>query len=303
MKRISYFFLFLLAVNTLIFSSCKKDDDTPEEKFFTFNLNTGTGYIYQDATMNTGEQFKVGFLANSATGHTLSQLKVTRIYEGKFDEVFDSTLSSATLDYDYHGISNIEPGTFTWYFTVFQSSGDSLTHQFNITTQTVVGPIYTYDQVILGAQINPLGHAFASSDGSVYLLPNAKANSAKVDFLYYFSVDHFATVASPDDDGAAHIYTDGGTYENPGPNALLNWPVRNATRMKKITDTINWDAIVDDSRLIELTQGAIAPQEFELETGNYVAFITASGKKGLIRINGIFQEEDGTIDLSVKVQQ
>jgi hypothetical protein len=303
MKQMSYLFLILFVTTSIFYTSCKKDDDTPEQKYFTFILNAGTGYISGDVTLNTGEQFKVGILANSATGQTLTRLLVTRIFNGKPDQVFDTTLTDIQINYDYHSITNNEVGVETWQFTIYQSAGDSISHQFNITTETVAGPINTYDQVTLGAQINTIGHAFSSSDGSIYLLPNAKANSAKVDFLYYFSFDHFATLASPDDDGAAHVYLDGGTYVSPGPNALLNWPIRNATRMKKITDTIDWDAIVDDTRLIELTQGAVASQEFELDKANYVAFITAAGKKGLIRVNGIFQEDDGTIDLSVKIQQ
>jgi len=301
MKKSTYLIAALFVAVITIFSSCKKDDPTPTQ-LFTFNLTAGAGYVSGDVTLTTGEQFKVGINAFAGTGSTLTRFLVTRVYNNKPDDVFDTTLNLASMNYDFYGITNNEPGVENWIFTVTQSDGSTLDKSFNITTESVVGPILTYDQRILGAQQSGIGSSFASANGTIYNLADAKINAAMIDWLYYYGATNLATLASPDDDNAATIFTDGGSVANPGPNALVNWAIRNATRFRTITDSLDWDAIQDDTELINLSQGAIETMANELKTGNYVAFITASGKKGLIRINGIFQEEDGTIDISVKVQ-
>jgi len=302
MKKLQFLFLSMLVTGVTFFISCSKDE-TPEIQEFTFNFATGTGYVSGDVTLITGEQFKVGINASASTNEKLTHILITRVFNNKPDEVFDTILDIASLNYNYYGIANTVPGDENWIFKVTQSNGETIERTFIITTEASVGPIFTYDQRIMGAQQNPTGSSFASVDGTVYNLADAKVNAAKIDWLYLFSTTNMATVAAPDDDEAAHIFTDGGTFENPGPNALKNWPVKNATRFKKIFHPVDWDAIQDDTQLINLTQEAINPHANELKPGDFVAFITATGKKGLIRMNHIFQEEDGTIDISVKVQQ
>lgn len=302
MKKFAYLFAALFLAAFTIFSSCKKDENTPDQQF-TFNLKAGPGYVSGDVTLTTGEQFKVGINAFASTGSTLIRFLVTRVYNDKPDVVFDTTLNLTVLNYDFFGIALGGPGTEKWIFTITQSDESTLEKSFNITTESAVGPIFTYDQCIIGAQQNSTGSSFASSNGTIYNLAEAKNNAAMIDWLYYFGVTTFATLAAPDNDDAAHIFTDGGSYTNPGPNALLNWAVRNATRFRTIKDPLDWDAIQDDTELIVLSQGAIEPNAPDLLSGYYVAFVTANGKKGLIRINSINLEEDGTIDISVKVQQ
>lgn len=301
MKKTTYILVAALLAVITIFSACKKDS-TPEQ-FFTFDLATGAGYISRDVTLATGQPFKVGIIALSSTDNTLTHLLITRTFETKPDIIFDSALNLTALTYDFNWISRAEPGVETWVFTITESTGSSLLKTFNITTESTTGPIITYDQRILGAQQNPIGPAFSSATGEVYDLANGKINATSVDWLYYFGTASFATITSPDNNDATKIFTDGGTVEDPGPNALLTWSIRNATRFITITDTVNWDEIQDDTELIALSQGAFESAAIELQPDFYVAFITGAGKRGLIRINEIAQEEDGTIDISVKVQQ
>jgi len=297
-------FTALLLTGTVIFSSCKKDDpEPPVLQVFTFNLTAGSGYVSGDVILTTGEQFKVGINAFAATGYTLTNLLVTRVFNNKPDDVFDTTLNLSAFNYNYYNISLFEPGIENWIFTITQSDGSTIVKSFNITTETTVGPIFTYDQRILGAQQSVAGSSFASANGEVYNLANAKLNASLIDWLYYFGATNLATLASPDDSDVATVFTDGGTVSNPGPNALVNWSVRNPTRFKLIMNPVDWDAIQDDTELINLTQGATSSMANDLKPDYYVSFVTASGKKGLIRINSISQEEDGTIDISVKVQQ
>ena len=295
MKKLLLLFLATLITGVTFFSSCKKKDD-PETHEFSFNLDTGTGYVSGDVTLTTGEQFKVGINAIAATDAMLTRIVVTRDFNDKPDVVFDTILDIGSLNYDYYAIARAEPGVENWIFQVTQSTGATIERAFNVTSESTVGPIFTYDPRILGAQLNDVGGAFSSTDGVIYTIADAKANASKIDWLYFFDFSGLATLGAPDDEAAALIFTDPAT-------GLQTWSVKNATRFRKVTDPVNWDAIQDDAMLITLSQGATESMSKELIAGDFVAFITAVGKKGLIRVNSIFQEEDGTIDISVKVQQ
>ncbi len=295
MKKLILLSLAILVTGATFFSACKKKDSPPDQ-VFTFNLATGTEYVSGNVTLTTGEQFKVGINATAATNAKLTRILVTRIFNNKPDVVFDTILDIASLNYNYFGIANSQAGDENWVFEVTQSTGETIERGFVITTEATVGPINTYDQRILGAQLSITGGAFASTDGMVYNLSDAKANASKIDWLYFFDFPGFATLAAPSDETAALIFND-------PTNGLQTWGVKNATLFGKITDSVNWDAIQDDSMLITLSQGATESKSNELKAGDFVAFITAYGKNGLIRVNSIFQEEDGTIDISVKVQQ
>lgn len=302
MKKSIFILATVLVAVITIFSSCKKKEDPAPTQVFTFDLSTGTGYVSGDVTLKTGEEFKVGINAIAATGNLLTRLQVIRKVD-KPSDVLDSTLNATSLNFDFYGIANDEVFAEDWKFKLTQSNGDTLEFSFVITTEPSMGPIFTYDQRILGAVENTHGSAFSSSDGTIFDIPEAKANADKIDLLYYYGFTSFATLASPDDNGAAHEFTDGGTYENPGPNALLNWSPRNATRFITILYTVDWDAIEFDTQLFILTQGAIETMAKTLKPGNFVAFITAKGKRGIIRINSLTEGESGEIDISVKVQQ
>ncbi|MFH1161488.1 MAG: hypothetical protein V1733_11150 [bacterium] len=292
----------MLAVTGIIFfSSCAKSDDNqgPTDKNPILNFTAGAGYVSGNITLNTGEQFKVGInaFANANTVAKLISLTITRVFNNKPDIVLDSTMNTSSFTFDFFGIANGEVGQENWIFVI--KDKDSLTTEksFLITTQSTVGPITNYTQKILGAQQNSIGGFFASSDGTIYSLADAKVNASKIDWMYFFDFTNQATLAAPDDPDAATVFTD-------PTNGLQTWSVKNATRFKKVTDPVDWNAIVDDSEIILLTQsGVIESKGNQLAIGDILAFITTAGEKGLIKIVAIVGEDDGTIEISVKVQE
>jgi len=301
MKTFTLFWITLTVCSLSFFSSCSKKEDNsgPTEKHPTLNLTSGTGYVSGDVTLSTGEQFKVGIhaLANANTGAKLVRFTITRTFNNKPDLVVDSALNANSFDFDFNGIANGEVGLEQWVFLI--KDNDSLTAEksFIITTESNAGPIHTYSQKILGAQQNATGNSFSSSDGLIYVLADAKANATKIDWMYFFDITNVATLASPDDPDAGTVYSD-------PVNGLQTWAVRNATRFKVVSDTINWDSIVDDTFIILLTQVGVTETKInQLIPGEILAFITVAGKKGLIKIEAITGEEDGTVEISVKVQE
>ena len=150
---------------------------------------------------------------------------------------------------------------------------------------------------ILGAQGSSTGSSFASIDGTVYKIADAKANAAKIDWLYFYGATNLATLASPNDAAAASVFND-------PTNGLATWSVRNNTLFKKVTGPVDWNGIVNDSLImIETASGVTNSKINSLVVNNYLSFITASGKKGMIKVEAINGNDSGTITISVKVQQ
>jgi hypothetical protein len=114
--------------------------------------------------------------------------------------------------------------------------------------------------------------------------------------MYYYGATDLSTLAAPDDDHAAQIFTN-------STNGLQTWTVKNNTRFKVVTDVINWDNIVDDAVIVEQTASGVTQSRItNLSAGKYLAFITASGMKGLIKVESMTTGDNGSITISVKVQ-
>lgn len=299
MKKTRIYFLYLITTAIITgISSCSKKEDQNDQNL-QLNFTVGPGYISGNATLSAGEHFKVGIhaIANASTGAPVTRLTIIRTFINKPDTVMDSTMSTTVLAFDFNTFANGEIGEETWNFILRDRDGFTAEKSFVITTVSTPGPIQTYTQKILGAQLNAAGNFLATDDGTIYTLPDAKNNSNRIDFLYFYSFTTMANLAAPDDVEAATVYND-------PVNGLQTWAVLNPTLFKKITDPVDWDAIQDDTQIIVLTQtGVTEPKVSNLAVHDFIAFITGAGKKGLLRVDLITGEDEGTIEISVKVQE
>lgn len=291
--------LSLMMVVTFL-SSCSKDEDPeiPVDKTPALTFKVEQGYVSGNATMNTNTAFKVGIigLSNSNTGAKLVKLTITRVFNN-IPASQDTTFNSNSLNVVINAVSGNLAGQENWFFEVTDKDGQSKKIGFVITTTAASGPITSYSMKIMGAQGSTTGSSFASVDGNVYSLANAKTNAAKIDWLYFYGATNMATLASPKDTDAAEVFSD-------PTNGLATWSVRNNTMFKKVSDAINWDNITTDEVIVAQTiSGVTNTKVNNLAVNNILAFITESGKKGLIRIESITGTNNGTITISVKVQQ
>jgi 5-hydroxyisourate hydrolase-like protein (transthyretin family) len=265
----------------------------------TINFKSGAAYISADATLNVDEEFLIGITASSNTvsGKNLANLKVTRTYNNAIWFVWDTTLNTAYFGCDFSFLALNVAGNETIAFKVTDTDGETQEIALNITTEETGGQINYFVQKILGAQQNINGCAFASSDGFVYHLADAKINSDKVDWVYFYGVISFAAIAAPDDVTAGTVYND-------PVNGLQTWFVTNSTRFKKITTVVDWDAITNDATILQLTEEGVTESKINnLTVGDIIGFKTEPGKFGLIRVDNITGTSAGTIEISVKVQQ
>lgn len=299
MKRLSYLFAILLAASVTSLTSCSKDTSTTDVKP-TINFVGGTGFISGDVTLKAGEYMKVGISAfsNSSSKAKLKNLKVVRTFNNIPFVALDSTLSSTdAFNITLESYAYPEAGTERWTFTITDKDNESTEIAFNVTT-TAGGPITSYNQKILGSYDNSAyGSSFASFDGTVYTLADAKANAAKIDWMYYYGATNLATLASPNDATVLAIFT--------STNGPANWSVRNDTRFAACTlpSGLTWDNITTDAEIVPLASVAADTKANMLAIGQIVAFKTVAGKQGLIKIEAITGTGAGSITYSVKVQQ
>jgi len=298
MKRLSFLFVIILMASVPFFTSCSKDTTTTDVKP-TINFTGGTGFTSGDVTLKAGEAIQVGISAfsNSSSKAKLKNLKVVRTFSNTPFTALDSTFSTTdafniTLESFAYPAAGIE----RWTFTITDKDGESAEISFNITT-TAGGAIVSYNQVILGSYDNSAyGSSFASADGNVYTLAEAKTNAAKIDWMYYYGVTNLATLASPNDATVTDIFSSG--------NGPASWSVRNDTRFAKVSllSGTTWDAITTDAEILPLVAGISDTRVNLLTPGQIVAFKTVTGKQGLIKIESITGTGAGTITYSVKVQ-
>jgi hypothetical protein len=311
MKRLSYLFAVLLLLGATFMISCTKTEETPQDLTPTIDFKGGSAYISGDATLDISQDFMIGITAssNSTSGTKLTSLYVSRTYNNAvwWDSTF--TFSETNIDYNFQFTSLTVEGTERIYFKITDKDGQINELALNITTHHAAGLINFFTQKILGAQHSATGSSFASSDGTVYTFLDAYANQAKIDWLYYYGANDKATLASPNDEHAWLVFT----WQADPTKALENWAIKNDTRFKKLdAASINWDNITDDVIIVEQTQTGvdktrITQTDDALGVGSILGFITAGGKRGMIKIDAIDapagSENTGTITISVKVQQ
>lgn len=300
MKKIAFMMFGLFAAGMLSFTSCTEDTPTPGDIHPTMNFTGSTGYVSGDVTLATSTQFLVGInaFASTESNSPLAKLKVTRILSNKPEVFIDSTLGNvANFQMDISITSNAQAGEENFIFTLTDKAGETRELSFTVTTTAGAGPINTFTMKIMGAQGSTTGSSFASIDGTVYNGPDAKTNAVKVDWLYFYGATNMATLAAPDDPDAATIFTNA-TY------GLQTWSVLNATRFKKITTPVDFDAITDDAEIIALTDTDVTlTKANNLDVDDVIGFVTVTGKRGLILVEAITGTNAGEITISVKVQQ
>jgi hypothetical protein len=282
---------------SMFFTSCS--DTSTVDQPPTIGFVAGSGFISADATVDVNSTFSVKIFAeeNVDSKENLKSLKITRVFElNSWDTTF--TFNEASYSATYNFQAQATAGQESIKFEVTDNAGEKASAQLLITTQELAGgEINTFTMKILGSYQSAIGSSFASIDGSVYTLAEAKANSAKVDFLYWWGASTSATIGAPDDENASIV------FNNPT-NGIPTWAVKNSTRFKTTTVTgSQFDAFTDDSGIVDAAAGADQTRIPSLVAGNVIGFISTGGKHGLLKVVEIVDGAAGQITFDVKVQK
>ena len=297
MKKTHFLTVLMLLSITLFFTSCSEEEnpDLPPSISFV----AGAGLLTNDATVTVSDTFKIKVLCepNATSGSIIKTLRVTRISNNQVigENTFNADISPYSITISFEALS--EPATETIEFTTTDKDGQSASIDIQITTEPATGgEIDTFTIRILGSYQSPTGSSFASIDGNVYTLAEAFANQTIIDFLYWYGASTQATIGAPDDDLAAEVYT--------GVNGLPNWSVKNGTRFKATAlSATDFDAVTDATACIDNATGADQTRMGALAEDNVFAFITVTGKHGLIKVVGINAGAAGDITIDVKVEK
>ena len=292
MKKFSFLVSLIFIAFVGFFSGCETTNEGPSLQFF------GGVYIDDDVTVAPGGVLKFSWLATKGSSN-LASFTIERdgiTLSGYPDEGIpgDNYKDSVNLE----ALQNV--GDYVYELIVTDKNDLTASGSFTITVEQVGGPIKTWTKT-LGSWSSNTGSSFASITGEVYQITEAKANSALIDFMYYYGATNLATLAAPDDADAATVFT--------GNTGVASWSTRNSTKFKTTSMTAaEFDAVADDLLIVSSATGATASTEHPLEVGDVVAFITdpdkADGSKmGLIKVDAIATGAGGTMGIVVKVQE
>jgi hypothetical protein len=297
MKRTIIFLAAILISSAAFLTSCTEDED-PANLPPTISFLTADTLISSNGNVFVGETFYVGInaIANSTSNSKIESLRVTRIYNNQMvgDDTFPYNDDNISVIISFNGLN--ETGTENIEFTVTDKDGQTAKKSLQITYLENKTPIVSFTMKVLGSYQSTTGSSFASIDGSVYTMAEAFANQAKVDFLYWWGASTSATIGAPDDANANAVYT--------GVNGLPNWTTKNATRFKTTSIPISeFDAIDDGQVLATNASGADQTRIGSLMVENVIAFVTVSGKHGLIKVTDITVGVAGDVTIDVKVEE
>lgn len=298
MKKFMFIAGVILFSTTFLLTSCTEDETN--DLYPTINFLAGAGLISSDATVTVGSVFNVKVYAeeNAESKANIRSLKVTRVFNLNSWDTTYSDFNDASMTFTITFTAQPIVGQESIKFEVTDNDGQKASVSLLITTEAGSGgPINTFTMKILGSYQSLTGSSFASIDGSVYTLAEAKLNSHKVDFLYWWGASTAATIGAPDDPNAVAI------YNNPT-NGIPTWSVKNSTRFQATTvTTAQFDSFMDDTEIIAAATGSAGTRVGSLAEQTVIAFITVSGKYGLIKVTDIVTNADGQITIDVKVQQ
>lgn len=285
----------LLLILLALFGCKKENTDFPPP---SIELVSGSSFVSNDTILKIGDAFKIGIIANNPKINLTNF--IIKVETQDMEVFLDSGMNSPQLHYEktfIKGIDNIEK----WNFIIRDRDGKSSEVSLSLhkDTSSSFGNINYYDNITLGGQNSEIASFFSLEHNASFILSDAFLNQEKIDLCYYYDfIDtDESTIASP----GANI--DGLVY--PGEYGLNNWNTRRTSRFKVVNiskeDFLN---ATNDSLLIAAHGQSDGNRKAKnLQTGKLFAFKNENGKIGIFIVNNITGTDEGSINISIKVQE
>ncbi len=300
MKRKKLHFLVLILLIAAV--SCKKDEN-PSPPVIT--LNTGPAYTADKSVVPVGGRLYFGISA-SGNDANITNFVVKKIMpDGSVKVMLDSGLNSTGFSVNETFFQSVEAEA-RWTFQVMDRN-----RQFATTAITLYkdpnsawGGIYEFNNITLGYQNNAIIGPFCNAlTGRVFSKDTAAMFPDSIDIAAYFYEDDelpSPTFSSPGETGGGitEYYPD-----------IENWATKRYTKWDISVDTdpvppAVFDACHNDSLLIMSYDDVWGKRKFKWAApGEVIPFLTAGGKKGLIKVLSADHDPAGTITFSMKIQQ
>lgn len=284
MKKKNYLFLIGLIGFFGLFTACE-EDGTETDDVLTITIASGAP---SEAAVGDVISFDVSIVADAKISE-IEVRKGTSTYDTKTD--FQNKTSDV-YTFEYEVVEADAGQTLEFAFIVTDNKDNTETADYSVTIDDLAPTITEFTAVIMGAHKNAeYGSFLDAHEGMVYKVSEAKNNQDKVDIVYYYGATNQATLAAPDDAGAAEF----NVYD------LDNWTTKNATRF---TDklTVDFAGIITSDDIDTEVGSPSATKANELSVDDVVGFETSDGKKGVAKIAEITTEDTGSITIDVKIQ-
>jgi hypothetical protein len=289
MRKLSLqLFSLFAAISLFTMTSCSKEEDMVDP------APTATIASSTPATAKVGNEITI---AASIVAQSKIKSIVTRHNNVDLDTKTSNFTNSTSDNYSFkYSIPSTAAGKDLTFTIVVTDSKDRVVNTNHTVKVDATGSVRTQSAKLVYGQSSTAGGSFYGTEaaGTVYLQAEAKANAAKVDFLYFYGSNNLATIAATSDTDAKTVYNNSVT-------GLQTWSKLNNTKFKEVAMTkAEFDAATFTS-IETATGGATETKINKLADNKVIGFITEGGKKGLIFVNKITGDSTGNIDITVKM--
>lgn len=292
MSKKTYRIIIIFVV--VLFVGCTEKDEGGSAPLI--QLISGNDLISSDTIISPGQlmQFEV-----SAISFNYNITNFLIVVNGDSSQVYYDT--------------GMNVASFTWTGTFAKSFNDNEVWEFiardrysrsdmvsiliQNDTSSGPGPIYTYTDIVLGAQSNQnVGGCFSLSDQMIYFIDEASNHQETIDMMYYDGEDN-ETIGSPGANIEDGIFPD---EYNPG-----NWDYQNTTRyIKTDLSPDEFYQIQNDSiLLVSYVEGEGKRKAKELLADDVYSFKTQDTKYGMFLVTEVLGSASGSIKVDIKIQE
>jgi len=295
--------IFFLSFLIFLLVQCSEDENTESSPFIL--LKIGDTFTANESRVPVGGQLKFGISA-VGDGFAITNLTIKRI-----------TNSNTIIELD-KGLYIKEGGIDTFY-TFTKGSSESETWKFSILNEnrdtastsllvllgegSAYGDINYFPNITIAYQNNTVfPHYLDLHSGLTYNETTITGNEAKIDLISYYylsSGTSSPTISCPGYNSAAGYYPE-----------FSEWTTKNSTQYDYSTtdnDLISaaqFDASQNDSLIVtSYIPNSVSGTCKFCYTGKVIPFKANNGKYGLIKVIRADENESGSIEISVKIQQ
>lgn len=284
-----------------VFSSCRKDDDMTTPPILQLQL--GGAYVSDSAVLAINDTICFAVHAEGISSN-LTYFKVDVVSDEGSSTIYDEGMNSKTFDATkifFKGIADEE----TFVITIMDYNRNTTTASFTVFRDTMsgFGSIHHFTNLVLGYQNNAsAGHFLDPVTGIIYNDATVSGHESDVDIVVYYYLSSGSpspTLVCPAQADAQAQYP-----------SIADWPLQNATLYDYHTsdyDLISaaqFDACSNDSLLLVAYNPTYVNQKCKFAlAGKIIPFMTADGKKGLIKVISADQADTGSLTLEIKIQQ
>ena len=272
------------------FVSCTKNTAAPEITF---------GGDVTEAVVAVGDTKEIA--ATVTAEGRLKEVKYFRKRAGAEEFPFGSPVTKFGNPKRYECVITLRDITsdFILVIEATDRKGRTTTAEFAVNVEGGAGALAAAGTATAGIQrnvrlgfnkLNSVGSSYSVARNSVLLLPQAKAAQSEVDFMFFFGARNGITIAAPASNVASQV------FNNPV-HGVQTWGTRNATTFVKVDlDFENATA----EQIAAAMAGDNTMMVNHLQSGDTVAFKTASGQIGLVKITQAGPNSGSTLNVDVR---